>query len=115
MSDILAASVAEWLDFMSDTVTIYAWTGFASATGATYSPTGTTYPCYIEMKNHLIVDAQGREVMARGKVFMGTNVVVGVKDKVVLPAEYVPLSPPILAINVANDELGNHHTTLEIG
>lgn len=108
-------SINEFLDFMADTVTIYAWTGQSVSGVPSYSVSGTTYTCRVELANHLIVDAQGREVLARGRIIMGTTTTIGIKDKIVLPAEYIPTSPPILAVNVEPDENGNHHVTLEIG
>lgn len=115
MSDIFGTPVGLWLDMMADTVTIDPWVSQSVSGVPAYAGAPVTYPCYIEMKNHLIVDAAGREIMARGRVFMGSNVVASVKDKITLPSEYVPVSPPILAVNVATDESGNHHTTIEIG
>lgn len=115
MSDTLGANVAEWLDFMVDIVTITPWTG-QNVTGVpTYGGTPVSYSAYIEMKNHLIVDANGREILAKGRVFLGTTAQISIKDKVTLPSDYVPVSPPILAVNLCNDELGTHHVTLEIG
>ena len=109
------SSISEFLDFMPDTVTIYPWTGQSVSGVPSYSGSGTSYPCHIELKNHLIVDAQGREVLARGRVILGTSTVIGIKDKIVLPSEYIPISPPMLAVNVMPDEGGNHHVTIEIG
>ena len=100
---------------MADTVTVYPFTSRSVSGGKTYSSTGTDYKAYVQLKNHLIVDNNGKQIMARGKVIMGTNVAVGVEDKIILPAEYVPRNPPILAVNIQPDESGNHHTTIEIG
>lgn len=116
MADILGVgSVQEFLDLMSDTVTVYAYTGFASGSGATYSSTGTSYTCHINMKNHVIVTHDGREVTARGRIVFGSVAVIDVKDKIVLPSEYTPVDPPILGVNISNDEFGAHHTTIDIG
>lgn len=116
MSDITGVgSIEEFLDLMADSVTVYAFAAFTSGSGASYSGTGTSYPCHINMKNHLIVDATGREVLAKGRIQLGSSAVIGIKDKIVLPSEYIPVSPPILAVNVSTDETGNHHTTIEIG
>jgi len=115
MADILGVPASIWSDMMADTVTVDAWVSQNVSGVPTYAGAPVTYQCYIEMKNHLIVDAIGREIMARGRVFMGSNAVVSVKDKITLPSEYVPASPPILAVNIATDESGNHHTTIEIG
>lgn len=109
------APIEDFLDMMPDTVTIYAFQSQTVAGLPTYATTGTPYRCHIRMKNHMIVDAAGREILARGRIVLGTRNVISVKDKIVLPSEYVPVSPPILAVNVATDESGNHHTTVEIG
>lgn len=107
--------ISEFFDMMPDTVTIDAWVSYSVSGVPRYAGTPRTYRAYIEMKNHRVIDGQGREVLAKGRVFMGTNVVCDVKDKVTLPAEYVPRTPPIIAVNVVSDDEGNHHTTLEIG
>lgn len=115
MADILGTPVSLWADMMADSVTITPWTAQSVSGVPTYGGTPASYSCYIEMKNHLIVDGHGREIMARGRIFLGSSVVVSVKDQITLPSEYVPTNPPILAVNVATDESGNHHTTIEIG
>ena len=115
MADELATSVSEWLDMMADTVTITPWTSQDVTGKPVYGGTPVTYPAYVEMKNHLIVDAQGREILAKGRVILGTTAVISVKDKITLPSDYVPQSPPILAVNLQPDEHGTHHVTIEIG
>lgn len=108
--------VGFWADFMSDTVTINAFISRSVSGVPTYNMLVTkSYPAYIEMKNHLVVDRQGREVMARGRVFMGTTEVPGIEDLLTLPAEFTPRTPPMIAVNPVNDESGTHHVTLEIG
>jgi hypothetical protein len=104
-----------WLDMMSDEITINPWVSKTSAHGNVYSPDGVSYPAYIEMKNHIVLNNLGEEVVARGRVFVGSHVVAGTKDLLTLPAEYTPRTPPIISVNVVNDESGNHHTVLEIG
>lgn len=106
--------ISDWLDMMADTVTVYAWTGKSVSGAPTYSGSGTSYPCYISMINHKIVTNDGKEILAKGRVILGSAAVIGVKDKIVLPADYVPIDPPILGIDVINDEAGNHHTTVHI-
>lgn len=108
-------AISEWLDMMSDTVTIYPFVSRSVSGQPTYSATGTTYPAYIELKNALVVDKMGHTVTARGRVFIGSSVVVGYEDKVMLPSEYVPQNAPIISVNVQNDESGNHHTVLYFG
>lgn len=115
MPDILGGTISEFLDFMASTVTIDAWVSQSVSGVPSYAGAPASYPAYIEIKNHLIIDSAGREVMARGKVWLGTTTMPGVKDKLTLPAGYVPLTPPIIAVNLADDNLGSHHVVLEIG
>lgn len=115
MATSFPGGVGEWLDFMPDTITIDAWVSQSVSGVPTYAGAPATFAAHIELKNHLIVDHGGREIMARGRVFLGTATVPSIKDKLTLPSEYVPVSPPILAVNTVTDEAGNHHVTLEIG
>lgn len=110
-------SVSEWEDMMSDTVTLFAWTGRSVSNAPTYAPTAylTDCPCRIEMMNHLVVDSKGNEILAKGQVIMATVTIPGVKDLIVLPSDYVPVSPPILAVDVIPDDTGSHHVTIHIG
>lgn len=108
-------SISDWLDMMPDQVTIYPWVSRSVSNVPTYSTTGAIYQAHIELKNRLIVDHNGQEVMARGRVYLGTAAMPDVKDKLVLPYKYTPQSPPILAVNVSTDENGDHNTILEIG
>lgn len=108
------AGVDDFLDFMPETVTIYPFTSVSVSGSPTYSSTGTPYPARIEMKNRVIV-VRGREVNSIGRVFMGTTTAPDIKDKIVLPSKYSPVSPPIIDVNPTNDEFGTHHVTLWLG
>lgn len=108
-------SIDEWLDMMSDTVTITPWTSQSGSGVPTYGGTAYTITCRIEMKNHLIIDNQGREIMARGRIIMATTTIPSILDQITLPSDYVPTNPPILAVNVEPDDISSHHVTLEIG
>lgn len=106
-------AVSEWADFMPMTVGIEPWTAYTGGgSGATYGAS-VNYSCRIEMKNHLIVGKDGKTITARGRVFLLSTVIIGSKDRVTLPAGYVPTQPPLLDVNIVDDESGTHHTTLE--
>lgn len=109
------ASVNAWYDFMPDEVTFYARTGRSVSNVPVYSPTATTVKARIEMKNRLIVTADGKQITSRGRVFLGTTTAPNVEDKIVLPSGFSPVSPPMLAVNLISDENGAHHVTVEIG
>lgn len=108
-------SFSDWLDFMPETVTVNSYVSQSVSGAKTYNPTAVSYPARIELKNHRIVDMNGREILAKGRVFLGTTTIIDTRDKLTLPAGYVPQTPPILAVNPVADESGTHHVTLEIG
>jgi hypothetical protein len=108
-------AVSDWADFMPETVNIKARTGLSVSGVPTYESSGTDYMARIELKNRLVISFDGREVMARGRVYLGTVDNIAITSKLTLPAVYVPVSPPIIAVNIAADESGTHHVVLEIG
>lgn len=105
-------TVNEWADMMPKTVTIEPWLSYTGGGSASNYDTAVPYSCRIEIENHLVVDDKGKTVTARGKVFLLSSSVVGNKDRVTLPAGYTPLQPPLITVDVADDETGNHHVTL---
>lgn len=105
-------AVNDWADFMPQTVVIEPWTSYkGGGIGSNYG-SGVSYPCRIEMGNRLVVNSEGRTITARGRVFLLSTSIIGSKDRVTLPAGYVPTQPPLIVVNVVDDESGNHHTTL---
>lgn len=108
-------SVSEWADIMPQTITIEPWASFKD--GGTGSNYGTAYTsaCRIEMRNHQAVTKDGRTVTARGRVYLLSLTIPSIKDRVTLPSEYTPNQPPIIDVNVDDDETGNHHITLVLG
>jgi hypothetical protein len=109
------STVDEWADFMPDTVTLDAWVGKTVSDAPIYALAPATFQARVEIKNHMIRDNKGNEIVARGRVFMRTTVIPDTRDKLVLPGRFEPVSPPILAVNPVSDESGTHHVTLEIG
>lgn len=105
--------VNDWADFMPQEVTIEPFVSYiGGGSDATYGLSYTS-ACRIEMKNHLVVDRQGRTITARGKVFMLSVIIPDVRDRVTLPASYMPRQAPLIDVNVQDDEFGNHHITLD--
>lgn len=105
-------TVNEWADFMPQTVIIEPWVAYTGGGNASTYGSPASYSCRIEMKNHLVVDKNGKTVTARGKVFLLSASIIGSKDRVTLPTGYIPVQPPLIDVNVVDDESGNHHTTL---
>lgn len=107
--------LSDFIDFFAETVTIEPYTGATSAKGAAYG-TAVTYAARIEMRNHIVKDKSGKDVVARGRVYLGTATVPDVRDRLTLPTRFTPTQPPIIDVNSEPDENGNvHHVKLEIG
>lgn len=114
MADILPIDIAEWFDMMGSTITIRTKNA-QSVSGVPGFGASASYPAYIEMKTQLMVDSKGREVKVRGRAFVGTTNVISVEDEITLPASYTPQKPPMLVVNLADDERGIHHVTIGLG
>ena len=106
--------VTQFRDFFAHTVTLEAWTGQDAYGKATYGA-AVTYPARVEMKSRLIAGSAGTQLAARGRVFLGTATVPNDKDRLTLPASFVPTQPPILDVYPETDETGIHHIVLYIG
>lgn len=115
MADIFPVGVGEFADFMPESVDIYPYSSTSVSGVVTYGSTPTTIQCRVELRNRIVKDRNGRDVVSRGRVFLNTTTPPGISDRIVLPAGYVPREPPIIAVNPCNDELGTHHVTLDIG
>ena len=106
--------ISEFRDFMPHTVILETW----SSQNAYGEPTYTSchsYPARVEMKSRRIAGSGGVEIAARGRVFLGTTTVPTAKDRITLPASFVPTQPPILDAFPVNDEKGIHHVVAYVG
>src|SRR5947207_7693859 len=110
---LTAGDLQEFLDFLPSTVTIYPWQSTDASGAMTWASTGTSYPARIQMKNHLVRDRSGREVVARGSVYLGTSTIIGIDDKVELPVGFVPRNPPIISVMPKYDEHAILYVQLE--
>ena len=107
-------SVRDYLSMMKTIVQIEPWKSRDSYGEATYGIT-KTFRARIEMKATLVRDSNGREIAARGKVYVATTTPPDTKDRLTLPAPYTPTNPPILDVMPVQDEKGIHHVVLVIG
>ncbi len=107
-------SISDYRSMMKNIVQIEPWKSRDSYGDATYGTT-KTYQARIEMKATLIRDANGREIAARGKVYLATSTVPSTKDRLTLPTPYTPTNPLILDVRPVEDETGIHHVVLVIG
>lgn len=105
-------TVNEWADMMPQTVTIEPWVSYKGGGSDSNYGDSEPYQCRIEMGNHLVVNNQSQTVVSRGMIFLMSTTVIGSKDRVTLPAGYVPRIPPLITVDVEDDETGDHHCCL---
>ena len=106
--------VADFADMMPASVSISPRTDVDGAGKPTFG-TAVSYKARIEMRNVRSRDAQGREIVGRGIVFLATTTIPGSNSKITLPAGYDPLVPVLLEVRPVPDEYGTHHVELIIG
>lgn len=68
-----------------------------------YSATTVSVACRIQLKNVVIRDAQGKEVISSCQIYVNGDAVIATNSKITLPDGTKPL---ILAITTGTDELG---------
>lgn len=110
---------AEFLEFMPATVTIAPWISDDANANPTYG-TAVSYSARISIKDELVRSHDGREIVAKGKVYLAAGLqpittVPTTRDKITLPSQYVPTNPPILDVIPSQDQFGIHHVELVIG
>ena len=115
---------ADFFDTLTSTALVAPWTAYE---GPGYAKPAygadVPYACRISLKDELVRSRDGREIAARGKVYLrpatgllfAASAVPSTKDRITLPAGYVPASPPILDVQPEQDEQGVHHVVLVIG
>ena len=115
---------ADFFDMLTSTALVAPWQSFQGAGFAVPAyGADVSYACRISLKDELVRSRDGREIAARGKVYLrpatgllfAASAVPSTKDRITLPAGYVPANPPILDVQPEQDESGVHHVVLVIG
>lgn len=110
-------SVADWLDMMTQTVSIAAASTMSGYGERTYG-TAVSYACRIAGKRRLVLNAQGQEVVSSMTVYLGSPVAVDPTARITLSTADAgstsedAIHPAILASGRYPDENGAHHTEL---
>lgn len=104
----------ELLELMPSSVLIAPFVSQSGSTQPTYGA-DVAYQCRISMGAQYVRSADGREVMARGRIYLATTNAFTVRDRVTLPAGYGPTQPPIVNVNTEDDQNGANHVVLVIG
>lgn len=110
---------AEFFDMMPATVQVAPYVSDDQYGKPTYGA-DVAYSARISIKDELVRSHDGREIAARGKVYLFSTVppittVPTTRDRITLPAQYVPTKPPILDVQPETDQAGIHHVVLVIG
>lgn len=103
---------AALLEFLTDSITIEP---FSAETGARVQSFGAaaTYRALVERGARRVIGPGGREVISNVQVTIPDRVLVDQRSRVTLPAGFVPLQPPILAVEPLKG-LGLDHTVLHL-
>src|SRR5262245_15875871 len=108
--------VEEFLDFMPSTIVVEALLSLDASGKPTYDVANpVSFACRIQMGNHIALDKNGREVVCRGTIYVGTTTLIPITSRVTMLAGYTVSHPPIIESNLVDDEDGIHHVKLEIG
>lgn len=93
-------------DCLGSTVTLEPFAGMDAYGMPTYG-TAVAYPCRIEGRTRLIRTMEGLERVSTVQVYLqGATNAVSPKDRLTLSTDYIPPSPPLLAVNTETDEAG---------
>ncbi len=89
------------LEYMDELVTVAKFSNKNAHGDRTYSTSTTRHQCRQEIRQHLIVNTQGQEVVARSTLFLGASssgVIAGLTpdDRITLPDG---TTPPILSVD----------------
>lgn len=90
------------LGMCEDSVTIEPWASRNEYDVPVYGA-AVEYPARVEVGTRLIAGSAGKEISARGRVYLVTSTTPDVKDRMTLPAWCIPTQPPILSVNTLRD------------
>ena len=101
---------AAFLEYMTQEITVAKFASENAHGDRSFSTSTTTHKARIQFKQHLTVNSQGQEVVARGLAFLGASssgVMPGLTptDQVTLPDG---TTPPILSVDRFADSDAQH-------
>ena len=102
-------SISDWSELMDDTVTVSPFSSLDSYNKPTYSSDVEYANSRVKFKVRQVFDFEGNEVTAGGDVVLGSNAVIGAKDKLTLSDG---TTPKILNSGNIPGDVGSHHTRI---
>lgn len=89
------------------------WTG-QNASGEPTFGSATSYKAQVSGQNRLVWDSAGKQVLSSLRVIFAQYVAINPKDKLTLPSGYPVSSPPILSVDLWQNDEGQDHTTVHL-
>lgn len=105
-------SIEDFHDMMPDSVVVHPYVDRDAYGDKNYGDVVPIGNARIVYKSFNFRKPDGKEVTAKGMVWLGTYLVMTVNDKIVLPDS---TSPPLLLVESFPDEDGGHHTKIIFG
>jgi hypothetical protein len=102
---------------MIHTITVEHYSGMAGTGYASrvYS-TSSTFKARVEFKSRLVKGKDMKDAVSNTTVFTpmhdvngSTSATIGLSDRITLPAQFTPRTPPIIAVQPHYDHEGPHH------
>lgn len=99
-------AISDFADMMTDTVTIAAESSKDAYGKPTYAA-GTQYDARVNFRSRKVTNEDGQEEIARGEIWIMSNVVVATTDLVTLSTGD---TPKVITTERFQDETADHHT-----
>jgi len=103
--------IDDFSDLLTQSVTIEPYSSSDGYGGATYGA-AVTYKARVVGKQQLVKAISGQDKVSMFTVYLKSNAAIDSRSRITLPADYVPNTPPILAVGLYPDEDGIHHTQI---
>lgn len=104
--------VSRWASHCQDTVTIEPFTSASGGNNPSYG-TAVTYRARCVGKIRRITDATGQERVSSVTTYlMAAPTTLTPRDRITLPAHFVPRQPKILSVGLTPDDSGLHHAVV---
>ena len=102
-----------FLGMASTTVTVEPLSTHNAWGTPAYSTSATSYTARVEYGPRLVVNAEGRQEVAKATVYvLSSGATIGVQDRVTLPKD---TAARLIRVDTVNDEQGQHHLELTFG
>ena len=96
---------------MRDTVTLEPYASQNKSAEETFG-TAVTYKARVVGRIKAVIDLTGQERVSSVTTYFGASLTVTPRDRITLPAPFVPTQPKILAVEQIPDERGQYCTVV---